>query len=123
MREIYAYMMLAFIVGDGERSTYQLIREEQYGLEAELPVAEVEQVFEGGAQKIDDHGIVVALGTEPTDERHANASSEGLVHLGFILELGMLGLDGLELDGDLLAGDDVDAQVDVAWRCVSRRRG
>lgn len=28
----------------------------------------------------------------------------------------MLGLDALELDGDLLAGDDVGAQVDVTER-------
>ena len=81
MREIYAYMMLAFIVGDGERSTYQLIREEQYGLESELPVAEVEEVLKTWAEEVHDHRIVVAFRSKPPYERNANTTSESLIDL------------------------------------------
>ena len=97
---------------------YQLISEEQDSLEAELAVAEVEKILERGTEEIDDHGVVVALGAEPTDEGHTNAASEGLVDLGLVLELGMLGFDRLELDGDLLTRDDVDSQVDVTCKTV-----
>ena len=70
-----------------------MISQEQYGLEAELAVAEIEQILEGRSEEIDDHGIVVTFGAKPTDERNANTTSEGLVNLGFVFELGMLCFD------------------------------
>jgi len=73
--------------------TYQLISEQQDRLEREFAVAEVEEVLERRTQKVDDHCIVVAFGTEPPDEGNANATSKGLVDLGFVLKLRMLGLD------------------------------
>ena len=95
------------------KSTYELIGQEENGLEAELAVAEVEKVLEGRSQEIEDHRVVIALGPEPSDEGNADAASEGLVNLGFVLKLRVFGLDALELDGDFLAGDDVDTEVDV----------
>ena len=93
--------------------TYQLISQKENSLERELPVTEVEEILERGAEKIDDHRIVVAFGSEPSNERNADATGEGLVHLGFVLQLGVLGLDRLQLDGHFFARDDVDPQVDV----------
>lgn len=75
------------------QSTYQLISKQEDGLETELAVAEVEEVLERGAEEIDDHGVVVAFGPKPADEGDANTTSEGLVDLRFVLELGMFGLD------------------------------
>ena len=85
----------------------KLIGEEKHRLERELAVAEVEQILQAGAEEVEDHGIVVALGAEPADERDTDASGQRLVDTGLIFELGVLGLDALELDGDLLTGDDV----------------
>jgi hypothetical protein len=85
----------------------ELIGEEEDGLEGELAVAEVEEVFQAGAEEVEDHGVVVTLGAEPANEGNADASSEGLVDTGLILELGVLGLDGFEFDGNLFTGDDV----------------
>lgn len=73
----------------------ELVGEEEDGLEGELAVAKVEQVFQGGAEKVNDHGIVVALGSEPADKGNANATGEGLVDAGLVFELGVLGLDRL----------------------------
>ena len=87
----------------------ELVGEQENGLEGEFAVAEVEEIFEGGAEEVEDHGVVVTLGAEPSDERNADAASERLVDAGLILELRVLGLDGLKLDGNLLAGDDVGA--------------
>ena len=67
-------------------------------------------------EKVKDHGIVVALSAEPANEGNANAAGKRLVDTSLILELRVLGLDALKLDGDLLAGDDVGAEVDVAER-------
>jgi hypothetical protein len=89
----------------------ELVGEEQNGLEGELAVAEVEQVLQRGTKEIQDHGIVVALGTKPADEGNADTTCEGLVDAGLVFELRVLGLDALKLDGDLLAGDDVSACV------------
>lgn len=93
--------------------TYKLIRQQEDGLETEFAVAEVEQVFERGTQEVENHGVVVALGAEPSDEWDADATGEGLVDLGFVLELRMLSLDALEFDGNLLSRDDVDSEIDV----------
>lgn len=87
----------------------ELIGEQEDGLEGEFAVAEVEEILEGGSKEVEDHGVVVTLGAEPSDERNADAASERLVDAGLILELRVLGLDGLKLDGNLLAGDDVGA--------------
>lgn len=97
----------------------ELIGKEQDSLQGELAVAEVEEILKGGTEKIQDHGIVVTLGSEPANEWDANTSSKGLVDTGFILELRVLGLDALELDGNLLTGDDVSAKVDVTERTAS----
>jgi hypothetical protein len=99
-----------------DESTYQLIRKEKNSLEAELAVAEVEQVFERGPKKIQYHGVVVALGTVPPHERDAHTASESLVHLRLILELRVLGFNRLELDGDFLARYDVNTEVDVTYK-------
>jgi hypothetical protein len=91
-----------------------LVGKEKHSLEAKLAVAKVEKVLERRAKEVEDHRIVIALGTEPPNERNANTTSEGLVDFRFILELGVLSLDRFELDGDFLAGNDVDAEVDIA---------
>jgi hypothetical protein len=90
-----------------------LICQQEDSLETELAVAKVEEIFQRRAEKIKNHGIVVAFGSKPSDKGNTDTTSESLVDLGFVLELRMLGLDGFELDGDLFAGDDVDTQVDI----------
>ena len=87
----------------------ELVGEQEDGLEGEFAVAEVEEILEGGTEEVEDHGVVVTLGAEPPDEGNTDAASERLVDAGLILELRVLGLDGLKLDGNLLAGDDVGA--------------
>lgn len=87
----------------------QLVGQEENCLEGEFAVAEVEEILKGRAEKVEDHGVVVTLGAEPPDERNADAACEGLVDAGLILQLRVLGLDRLKLDGNLLAGDDVGA--------------
>jgi len=90
-----------------------LISEQKNGLKAELAVAEVEKIFKRRSEKVQNHCIVVALCSEPPHKWNADTASKGLVHFGFIFELGMFGLDGLELDGDFLARDDIDSKVNV----------
>jgi hypothetical protein len=93
--------------------THKLVCEEQDSLETEFAVAKVEEVLKGGAKEVHDHRVVIAFGAEPPDKGHTDAACEGLVDLGLVLKLGMLGLDGLELDGDLFTGNDVDSEINV----------
>ena len=95
--------------------TDQLISEQQDRLEREFTVAEVEEVFEGRTEEVDDHCIIVAFCSEPSDERHANTASECLEDLRLILELGVFGFHGFELNSNLFARNDVDAKVDVTY--------
>ena len=91
----------------------ELVSQEEDGLQGELAVAEVEEILQAGAEQVEDHGIVVTLGAEPADEGDTDTTSKGLVDTGLIFELRVLGLDALELDGNLLARDDVGSEVDV----------
>lgn len=87
----------------------ELVGQQEDGLEGEFAVAEVEEILKGGAEQVEDHGVVVALCAEPSHEGNADAAGEGFVDAGLVFELRVLGLDGLKLDGDLLTGDDVGA--------------
>jgi hypothetical protein len=89
----------------------ELISKEQDRLEGEFAVAEVEQVLKGRAEQVQNHGIVVTFGAEPADEGNTDTTSKGLVDAGLVLKLGVLGLDALEFDGNLLPGDDVGTCV------------
>jgi len=72
----------------------QLVSKKENGLEVELATAKVEQVLERRAEKVEDHSIIIAFGTEPSDERNTYTPRQGLVNLRFILKLRMLGFDG-----------------------------
>jgi hypothetical protein len=87
----------------------ELIGEQEDGLQRELAVAEVEEIFQRGTEQIEDHGVVVALGAEPAHEGDTDTASKGLVDTGLILKLRVLSLDALKLDSNLLARDDVSA--------------
>ena len=93
-----------------------MVGEEEHSLKGKLAIAEIEKVFKRRAEEIEDHGIVIAFGTKPPNERNTNTTSESLVDFGLILELGVLSLDGLELDGDFLARNDVDTEVDITLK-------
>jgi hypothetical protein len=98
-----------------EKKTHQLIGEEENRFERELSVAEVEEILERRAEEIKDHGVIIALCAEPSHKGYTDATRESLVDLGLIFELRMLRLYWLELDGDFLARDDVDPEIDVTY--------
>ena len=87
----------------------ELVGKQKNRLQRELAVAEVEEIFEGGAEQIENHGVVITLGTKPTHEGNTDTAGERLVDASLILKLGMLGLNAFELDSNLLARDDVSA--------------
>jgi len=53
----------------------ELVGQQEDSLQRELSVAKVEEIFQTGAKKVEDHGIVVAFGAEPTDEGDADTAS------------------------------------------------
>lgn len=74
-------------------AAYQLVSQEEDGLETELAVAKVEEVLEGGPEQVEDHGVVVAFGAVPANKGNADTAGESLVDLGLVFELGMFSLD------------------------------
>jgi hypothetical protein len=94
----------------------ELIGQEKDGLQGEFSVTEVEEILQTGTEEVENHGIVVTLGTEPANKWNTDTTSQRLVDTGLILQLGMLGLDGLELDSNLLSGDDVGTEIDITER-------
>jgi hypothetical protein len=69
--------------------THQLISEQQDGLEGELAVAKVEEILKRRPEEIKDHRVVIALGAEPPCKQYASATSESLVDLALVFELGV----------------------------------
>ena len=53
-------------------SLEHLVCQHENGLEAELPLAVVEQVLQGWTQQVDDHDIIVSLHPEPVHVRNAH---------------------------------------------------
>lgn len=94
----------------------ELVGQEEHRLQGELAVAEVEEILQAGAEKIQYHSIIVTLGSEPTDEGDTDTAGKGLVDTGLILELRVLRLDRLKLNSNLFARNDVGAQVDITER-------
>lgn len=87
----------------------ELICQQQNRLQREFPVAEIEEVLQAGPKQIENHGIIITLGTEPTNKWDADTASQGLVDASLIFELRVFSLDTLKLDGDLFSRDDVCA--------------
>merc|ERR1712166_500181 len=85
-------------------SLKHLISQHEDGLQGELAFAVVEQVFERGAQQVNNHDVVVSLNAEPVHIRHTNSTLQDTVELGLVEQLRMLGADGFQLDGNLLVG-------------------
>ena len=92
----------------------ELVGKEKDRLQRELAVAEVEEVLQAGPEEVENHRVVVTFRAKPADKGYSDSTGERLVDAGFVLELGVLGFDALELDGDFLAGNDVRSEVDVA---------
>jgi len=93
-----------------------LICKHENCLEGELAIAEVEEILERRSQQIDNHDVVVTLDSVPMHIGDTNTAGKNLVEFGLVKKLRMLGLDGLKLDGNLLVGLDVGADVDVTER-------
>jgi len=91
----------------------QLLGNHQDGLQAELARAKVEQVLQTGSQEVHDHHIVVSFHTKVANVGDSNSTTQYPVEFGFVHELGMLGLDGLELDRNLFAGGNIRPEEDV----------
>ena len=49
---------------------------------------------------IDDNRIIITPSAKLAHERDSDTTGKRFVNLGFMLELRMLGLHGLQLDGD-----------------------
>ena len=98
------------------KSNYRLICEKKNCFEAEFARAEVKEVLETGPEQLHHHHIVVALFAAPLETRNAHSALHYLVDFAFDVQLRVLGLGALELDGHLFSGGDVRAEVDVTER-------
>jgi hypothetical protein len=54
----------------------ELISKEKDRLQREFTVAEVEEIFQAGTKKVENHGVVITLGAKPADEGNTNAASK-----------------------------------------------
>lgn len=54
----------------------ELISKEKDSLQGKFAVAEVEEVFQAGAKKVENHGVVITLGAKPADKGNTNAAGK-----------------------------------------------
>lgn len=54
----------------------ELIRQQEHGFQGEFAVAKVKEILQTRSQQIEDHSIVVTLGSKPADKRDPDASRE-----------------------------------------------
>jgi hypothetical protein len=110
-------VILLLVSAGNKKKTDKLICKEEDGLEREMPVADLEEIFQGGSEEIDDHDVIVALLAGVHDPGNTWPAHERLVDLRFLAEGGRerAGDGWLELDSDFFAGDGVHAEEDGAW--------
>lgn len=92
-----------------------------------MTVAHLEEVLERRPEEVDDHDVVFSLFARVEDPRDSWTAHEALVYLRFVSERAVFRNCGLDFDGDLLAGDVVDAikdgSCDEGWRSEKLVRG
>jgi hypothetical protein len=82
-------------------------------------VANVEKILERRPEEAEHHDIVITLCAEPSYRRDTHATAKGFVDLVLVFKLRvMFALDELELDGNLLTGNDVVPRLVV--ECASK---
>jgi hypothetical protein len=83
-------------------STYHLVCQNQDCLQAKLAVATIEELLKGRAQELENHGIIIPFRSEPVNRWDTDDACKALIDAVFILELGILHVNGLEFDGNVL---------------------
>eukprot|EP00404_Azadinium_spinosum_P003825 CAMPEP_0180474618 /NCGR_PEP_ID=MMETSP1036_2-20121128/30768_1 /TAXON_ID=632150 /ORGANISM="Azadinium spinosum, Strain 3D9" /LENGTH=246 /DNA_ID=CAMNT_0022481937 /DNA_START=264 /DNA_END=1003 /DNA_ORIENTATION=- len=95
-----------------------LVGEHDNGLRGEAPIAECEKVLERGSQDVDGHARVAAVGAMPSHIWHTQAAGQDRINLHLVYKLRVVRLQGLRLDGHLLAALAVCGEVDAAERAL-----
>ena len=112
---IWLYVSVQEVTGVHELDALEhLVSQHEHGLQRKLALAVIEEILEGGAQEVEHHHVVVSLDSEPVDVRNSDPALEYSVELGFVEQLGVLGSDWLELNGDLFVGLDVGPVVNIS---------
>lgn len=99
--------------------THDLLPHTYHCPQIELPPAPLEQVLQGGAQKVHHHNVVLLVLAEVVEpwQTHLegrNALIEVGQQFGLILELMVLGLDWFQLDCHYLLGGAIEGVVYLA---------
>jgi len=100
------------------KTSQELIRNHQDGLQAEAPVAVIEKVFKAKAQEIQDQHVVFPLFPIPVDARDSDSRvilvSQDAIYAILIRQLRVLATARFKLDRDFLAGDNIRTMVYVS---------
>jgi hypothetical protein len=101
-------------------STYHLVCQNQDRLQAKLAVVTIEDLFKGRAQELKNHDIVIAFCSEPANRWDTDATCKALIDAVFVLELGILHINGLKFDGNILFRNNIDCMVNNTYNEFSR---
>ena len=71
----------------------------------------IEELLEGWAKAVNDHGIVIAFCSEPANGWDTDATYEAFIDLVFIVKLRALRIDRLELDSNVLFRNNIDSAI------------
>jgi len=91
--------------------TYHLVCQNQDHLQAKLAVVMIEELLKGRAQELKNHGIILTFHSEPANRWDTNDAYEALIDAVFILELGILHVNGLKFDGNILFRNNIDSAI------------
>jgi len=102
----------------------QLVSKHEDSLKAKSPAAKVEQIFEAGAQQLQDKHVVVTLFAIPKHTRDSNTHAGALIAKDsvdsvLIGELGMTTPTRFELNCDFFICLHVQSQIDIAKGATS----
>jgi hypothetical protein len=82
--------------------TYHLVCQNQDHLQAKLVVVTIEELLKGRAQELKNHGIIIAFHSKPANRWDTDDACKALIDAVFVLELGILHVNGLKFDGNIV---------------------
>jgi len=95
-------------------SRNHLFTEHAYSLETKFAAAVLEKLLETGAENLHDHGLVVTFDSVPINVRNTGSAAQEPIELVLVLQLGKLGLNGLEFNCNSLFRLNVFSFVDLS---------
>ena len=92
-----------------------MVCQKDNSFQTELAITVIKEILKRLAQALKNHGIVLAFRSEPTYRGDAGTTSEDLVYVKLMPELGLLHIGGFKLYSDFFPRNNIGCKIDNTY--------